>query len=283
MNTGIVALNPQAPPFLILMDERDRDKFYSPPTPPVDDDEELELEPLDPAIANAEQRRAAEVAEQVRASIDIDQVYREAERNRSEEIVEGWIRNFKFRPQIKHVAYATAALTVLIAVSTLGPFFPTFAIMTICGVAGLYLYLSWQDSQQQAEAAAKREKLYAKRRAAMQPGGAARVEAVEEEEIEEAVRRPDSIPDMYSEPPPPEPFRLQFSMRSLLILLTIAAVGFGLIHFLGGPGPTATILGFMAVAGLLVHALGFDPPQAVVLVWWLILAMYVVLSIAGAV
>jgi hypothetical protein len=268
------------------MDERNRDKFYSPPTPPADDDEELELEPLDPAIVNAEQRHAEEVAERVRASIDIDEVYRDADRNRSEEIVEGWIRNFKFRPQIKHVAYATAALAVLIAVSSVGQFFPFFAIMTICGVGGLYLYLTWQDQKQQAEASAKREALYAKRRAAMQPRGAATAstEAEEEEEaIEEVVRRPAAAPDMWTEPATPEPFQLRFSMRSLLTMLTIAAVSFGLIRVLGGPGPTATILGFMAVAGLLVHALGLDPPQSVVLVWWLVLALYVILSIVGAI
>lgn len=266
------------------MDERDRDKFYSPPTPPAGDDEELELEPLDPAIENSEQRHAEEIAERVRASIDIDAVYRDADRNRSEEIVEGWIRNFKFRPQIKHVAYATAALAVLIAVSSLGQAFPFFAIMTICCVGGLYLYLTWQDRKQQAEAAAKRDALYAKRRAAVQPGGRTASRTAEaEKDTEEVVRRPDAAPDLWSERPRLEPFQLRFSVRSLLIMLTIAAVSFGLIRILGGPGPTATILGFIAVAGLLVHAFGFDPPQAVVLIWWLILALYVILSIAGAI
>jgi hypothetical protein len=265
------------------MDERDRDKFYSPPNA-AGDDEELELEPLDPAIVNAEQRRAQEVAEQVRASIDIDDVYREADRNRSEEIVENWIRNFKFRPQIKHIAYATAALTVLIAVSSLGPFFPTFAILTICCVGGLYVYLSWQDQKQQAEAYEKREAMYAQRRQQMQPRVAA-TSAEPEEPIEEpvAARRPAAAPDIWTEPAPPEPFQFRFSMRTLLIAITIAAVSFGLIHVLGGPRPTATILGFMAVAGLLVHALGFEPPQPVILVWWLILALYVVLTIVGAI
>jgi hypothetical protein len=266
------------------MDERDRDKFYSPPNPP-EDDEELELEPLDPAIMNAEQRRAQEVAEQVRASIDIDQVYREAERNRSEEIVEGWIRNFKFRPQIKHVLYATAALAVLIAVSSLGETFPVFAILTICCIGGLYLYMSWQDRKQQAEADEKRQAMYAKRRQQMQR----KVASTRDVELEEparapiSVQRPAAAPDIWTESPPPEPFQIRFSMRTLLIAMTIAAVSFGLIHALGGPGPTATILGFMAVAGLLVHALGFEPAQSVVLVWWLILALYVVLTIVGAI
>ena len=97
------------------------------------------------------------------------------------------------------------------------------------------------------------------------------------------VRRPAAATDIWTEPAPPEPFQFRFSMRTLLIAITIAAVSFGLIHVLGGPGPTATILGFMAVAGLLVHALGFEPPQSVILVWWLILALYVVLTIVGAI
>jgi hypothetical protein len=46
------------------MDERERDKFYSPPDP-TDDDDDYELEPVDPAIASAEKRRAEHVAEQV--------------------------------------------------------------------------------------------------------------------------------------------------------------------------------------------------------------------------
>jgi hypothetical protein len=43
------------------------------------------------------------------------------------------------------------------------------------------------------------------------------------------------------------------------------------------------MLGFIALFGLVVHALGLEPPGVVVLGWWLILALYVLLSIAVAV
>ena len=36
------------------------------------------------------------------------------------------------------------------------------------------------------------------------------------------------------------------------------------------------------VVGLVVHALGFDPPAVVILGWWLILVLYVLLSIGAA-
>jgi hypothetical protein len=68
-----------------------------------------------------------------------------------------------------------------------------------------------------------------------------------------------------------------------MIAITVAAVCLGLIHFIGGPGPTATILGAISLIGLLVHALGFAPPQSIILGWWFILLLYVLLTIAGAV
>ena len=80
----------------------------------------------------------------------------------------------------------------------------------------------------------------------------------------------------------PEPFRIRFSVRSLLIAMTVAAVSLGMISVLGS-GPMATILGLIAVAGLIVHAFGFEPPQPVIFGWWFILLLYVLLTIAGAV
>jgi len=266
------------------MDERERDKFYSPPDP-TGDDEEYELEPLDPAIASAEKRHAEQVAEQVRASIDIDDVYREANRHRGEEIVENWLRNFHYRFHIKHLLFATAAVVIAIAAAKLNYLVPAVMVLIIGSIAGLYLYLSWQDSKQQAEAEANRDKLYAKRREQMQSIGKATAGAETKQTIEPV--RPVAMPpeagaDMWTEAPEPEPFRIRFSVRSLLIAMTVAAVSLGMIS-VRGSGPMATILGLIAVAGLLVHALGFEPPQPVIFGWWFILLLYVLLTIAGAV
>jgi hypothetical protein len=78
-----------------------------------------------------------------------------------------------------------------------------------------------------------------------------------------------------------ERFRFRFSLAELMIAMTTAAVIFGLVQILGGE-VAATMLGFIALAGLLVHALGYEPPDVVVLGWWMILALYVLLSIAVA-
>ena len=73
---------------------------------------------------------------------------------------------------------------------------------------------------------------------------------------------------MWDESPAPESVPIRFSLRSLMIAMTVAAVIFGMIHFLGGPGPTATILGLIAFLGLVIHAVGFEPPQSLILGWW---------------
>ena len=264
------------------MDERERDKFYSPPAP---GDDEYELEPLDPTIVAAEERHAKEVAEQVRSSIDIDEVYREAERNRGAEILENWFRNFKYRFHIKHLLIATAVLAFALAVSKLGYLLPAITIVIIGSIAGLYFYLNWEERKQQVEAYQKREELYANRRKRLLATGTmpADVEPMASIETTRAVdASPNKAADMWEEEPPPEPIRISFSLRSLMIAMTVAAVSLGMIGYLGGPGPTATILGSISLFGLIVHALGFAPPQSLILGWWFILVLYVLFTIAGA-
>ncbi len=265
------------------MDERERDKFYTAPDPTADDDEEYELEPLDPTIVSPEQRHAKAVAEAVKVSIDIDEIYREAERSRSVEILENWVRNFHFRFQVKHLLVATAVLAVVLTISNLGYFWPALLILVMGSVAGLYFYLQWEERKQQAEAHQKREELYAKRRQQLL-ANAGGVQHEPVEALSGSVALPSNETDeIWREAATPEPFRFRFSMRSLIIAMTVAAVSLGMIRVLGGPGPTASILGLIAVAGLVIHALGIEPPQPVILGWWFILVLYVLLSIFGAV
>ena len=86
-------------------DDLDRDKLYS-AGGDNDDGADYELEPLDPEVLAAEERRAAEAVEIHKKSIDIDEVYREFEARRDSEIVEEWFqrfRNFRFQFQVKHL------------------------------------------------------------------------------------------------------------------------------------------------------------------------------------
>src|SRR5262245_59444794 len=103
-------------------DDLDRDKLYSSPSE-ADDDFEYELEPPDPAIADPEKRRAAEVAETLKKSIDIDEVYRDLEARRDSEILEEWAAragSFRYQFQIKHLLILTAVIAVLLTLHKLG-------------------------------------------------------------------------------------------------------------------------------------------------------------------
>jgi hypothetical protein len=69
----------------------------------------------------------------------------------------------------------------------------------------------------------------------------------------------------------------------MMAAMTTAALIFGLVRVLGGAENAATVLGFIALLGLFVHGVGFRPPSVMVLGWWLILVLYVLLSIFAAV
>ena len=249
-----------------------------------DDDEEYELEPLDPAIVAAEQRRAQEVAQRARVPIDIDAVYEEAEHNRGAEIVEGWLRNFKYRFHIKHVVMGTALLAIVVAIASAGYLVPAITVFVLGSLLSIFFYMGWEDRKHQQVADQKREEIYAQRRKrALSATSFSEATETAPPPLPEPAPVIAAAAEPATEPAPPEPFRIQFSLRSMIIAMTIAALTFGMIHALGGPGQTATILGLIAVAGLVIHALGFEPPQSVILGWWFILALYVLLTIAGAV
>ena len=61
--------------------------------------------------------------------------------------------------------------------------------------------------------------------------------------------------------------------------MTVAAVVLGLIRVFGGAAITATLLGVFALIGLILLAVGYQPPQIVVLGWWLIILLYVAVSL----
>jgi hypothetical protein len=85
-----------------------------------------------------------------------------------------------------------------------------------------------------------------------------------------------------AEIPWPE-FRFQFSMSQLFMVITGAALFLGLGTVVGGSEKIATFCGLAALAGLVVPALGLRPPSFVVFVWWMLLLVFVVLSLGTAI
>src|SRR5262245_29983108 len=97
------------------MDQSERDKFYSASKNPPDDDE-YELEEPDPVV---EENRRRAARDSVDPTIDIDDIYRESDRDRGTEIIENWVSNFRYRYRHEHVLIATAILAIAVALAKL--------------------------------------------------------------------------------------------------------------------------------------------------------------------
>jgi hypothetical protein len=270
------------------MNDPDRDKFYSSTSDDADDGDDYELEPPDADVLAGEERRAREAIEDTRAAIDIDEIYRDADRQRSTEILESWARDFRFRFQVKHLLIATAVLAIVLTLYKLEMLGTAVVLLVMISVAGLYFYLQWQEKKAQDEANRRRQELYARRRAQFKR---MKGEATDDDESDSAgeaeiPKAPEPLPSevdqAWQQAMAEEKFRFRFSLAELMIAMTTAAVIFGLVQILGGE-VAATMLGFIALFGLVIHALGVEPPSVVVLGWWMILALYVLLSIGVAV
>jgi hypothetical protein len=149
------------------------------------------------------------------------------------------------------------------------------------------LYIQWQETKQQQEAHRRREALYARRRAQMERKHAAPVSDDEEDEPALAVgtanvaRSPAADEDELSGPASKDA-RFQFSLKQLVFAMTAAAIVLAFVRFMGGPDKAATMLGLLALLGLVLHAAGYNPPAVVVLGWWFVLVLYVIFSVIGA-
>jgi hypothetical protein len=266
-------------------DDLDRNKLYSADAvgDGDGDDDEYELEPVDPEVIAAEERRAAAAINVHRTVIDVNEVYRDVDANRDSAIIQelaGRLRGYRFQFQIKHLLIATAVVAVVLTLHKLGvAFFAMFALLVMGGVAGLTIYLKWEENKRQEEADRRRQKMYAARRAQQQAQLSGQV--VEEE--------PDDEPSLdlhehaATPPAPVRQLRFQFSLQQLLLAITGAAVLLGLITMLGGATNAATLCGLVALAGLIVPAIGFRPPEILIFGWWMLLVLYVVLSLFAAV
>ncbi len=143
-------------------DDIDRDRIYTADV--EDDDAELELEPPDAEVLAAEERRAQEAIDATMMSVDIDEIYRDADRRDGDEFLDKWARDFRFQFQVKHLLIATAVLAIALTLWRLELLGTTLAILFMLSIAGAYLYVQWQEKKQQQEADRRRREMYARQR-----------------------------------------------------------------------------------------------------------------------
>jgi hypothetical protein len=263
------------------MDDSERDKFYSPPRPAEDEDDELELEEPDEAV---EERRRQDILAAQPPQIDVDEIYREAERDYGGEILETWVRNFRLG--IEHLVIAPAVIVIAVALIQLHLFWSAAVIFIMLFIGGVYFYVSAQERKRHAELDRKRDELYAKRRehfAARAPG-AHPVASILSPPVKSVAVGPPVEDEANDETKlnVRDPFRFQVSPRALLITVTCVVIALGLVRWLGGREFTAVAAGIVATIGLIAFAAGARPAQVVVLSWWFTLVAYILICILAA-
>lgn len=236
-----------------------------------DDDLELELEPVDPNILEMERQRVRDKARDALRAAEIVSTYDDDSQHLEFDV--DWIRQFRFTT--RHLLITTALLSVLMAVlNVLGGCNTIFLLLVVVVVAGWGAVI-WKE-RRDTEAREKRRAELRARHAAedasehrtdRQPLAPTTAEATRQQEAE-----------AYQEPA----FDLSFSVKEMFVAFTFAAVLLGLVSFTSDLGTMAILLGSIALAGLAVPAIGFEPPRVVVLSWWLLLVMYLVLGLLAA-
>jgi len=268
----------------MALDDLDRDKLYTAGADDLDsDDAELELEPPDPAVLAAEQRRAAEAIDAHRRAINVNEIYRDLDANRDTQIVEEWLgrlRTFRFQFQVRHLLILTAVVAIVLALSQWVGLGTVFIVAIMLAVAGVSLYLKLEENRRQEAANHRRQKMYAERRAQQARATGQRVEA---EEFDDEPMPSKPRDELRTSPAAAREFRFQFSLSQLLVVITAAALLLGMAGAVGGAATVATVCGLAALAGLIVPAMGLEPPRIVVFGWWMLLVLYVALSLFSAI
>ncbi|MCA9261435.1 MAG: hypothetical protein KDA61_19600 [Planctomycetales bacterium] len=229
---------------------------HSPSSPSDPDDDELELEPVDPEVLASERRRAEAKTTAAFERVNVDELIREHEG--SDDLDFELPKNFRFTT--RHLLILTAIAAMVMALFQAQGGCMTAFILGVVGVSGGWIWVTILERRRDAQRRRRREALLHPERAA--------IDEVETSDIDaDAPRRG---------------FEFAFSTRQLLIAVTVAAAILGLLQ-IATPGAISLTMGLLALAGLAVNAAGFEPPREIVLGWWALLALYLLFGFVAAV
>jgi hypothetical protein len=228
--------------------------------PDDDDDGELELEPVDPEILAQERERARQKTNAAVGQIDVDELY--GDTGSYSDLRVDWSTWRQFRFTTRHLLILTALLAILLTMFLLLGGVKAMALVVVVALAGGWLWASRLERQQAAERARRREEFFADRKG---PSDAT-IASVPADSAEPRRLRPE--------------FKFAFSMKELLITMTAAAVVVALAGWIG-LSELAAVCGMLALLGLVLQAVGYDPPRLFVLGWWLVLVIYLLVGLAA--
>jgi len=248
-----------------------------PPQPPEDDDE-LELEPVDPEILAHRQERAQHAVDSAVKKIDVDELYEPHSGYSDLELDLSGLKSFRFTTRT--LLLITAILAIgLTAKIVLGGCMAIFVGMIAAVSLGWY-WVGKLDREKEVERLRRREEFLANRDKTATPAASSAVPSASSSPFDPEP----AIVAAEAEPAEKRPFfdvKFAFSMKELFITMTAAAVAMGL-SMLMPREYLAMILGLIALGGLVTNASGYEPPRLVVLGWWLLMVFYLAIGLFAA-
>jgi hypothetical protein len=251
-----------------------------PPQPPEDDDE-LELEPVDPEILAHRQERAQHAVDSAVKKIDVDELYEPHSNYSDLELDLSGLKSFRFTTRTLLLVTAILAMGMTVKIM-LGNCMMIFVGMLAAVAVGWY-WVSKLDREQELERARRREEFLANTGKPAANAAAATSASPSKPASPFDPEVPASAA-AEAEPIEKRPFfdvKFAFSMKELFITMTAVAVSLALLRWIT-PEYIAMLLGFVALGGLIANASGYEPPRLVVLGWWLLMVFYLAIGLFSA-
>ena len=231
-----------------------------PPTDDPDDDLELELEAVDPEVLEHARQRATRHVQESEARAARLETYDTP--SDADTLSLDDLKGIRFTTS--HVLVATAVLAVVMSLArTSGCNGLFFGGLVILGFGWWWVLKKERDERLERER--RRQEIEAR---------------LAKDRLSAQGERPPMEGLEPSEELPPEKPALSFSfsLKQLFWAFTVVALVLALAMLLG-PQNASWMLGAIAVLGLAVHALGFELPGIIVFGWWVLLVLYVLMSL----
>jgi cbb3-type cytochrome oxidase subunit 3 len=232
-----------------------------------DDDFEFELEDVDPEILEHAKRRGERQIHETEVRAAHLETFEEP--SESDPITFEDFEGFRFTT--RHLLIATALMAVFMSMVRRGWGCNALFISFIAAIAYGWWFVLRKERRERLERERRRAEA-SERLAQLQTGDksadslSGRGVTYDEEEF---------VPEKPS-------FSFSFSLKQMMIVFAIAAVMLGLASILGTE-TAALILGIVAVIGLVVLIMGFELPGIIVFGWWVLIGLYVVMSVAAVI
>jgi hypothetical protein len=232
-----------------------------------DDDFEFELEDVDPEILEHARERATRHVQETEIRAERLETFEAP----SEADPIGFDDFKGIRFTTKHLLIAPAVLAVLLSIVKLGG-----------GCNGLFFvgllalgYGWWFVLRKERKERLERER----RRLEIEARMAAARKNAQGEPVASNVRMEGLEPEEELLPEKPA-LSFSFSLKQLFWAFTVAALVLA-IAMLFGPQNASWMLGAIAVLGLAIHVMGFELPGIIVFGWWVLLVLYVLMSLVA--